>query len=251
MGESGINLAPAPIGEREVREYMLPPFEAGVKAGAWSLMPSYNEVDGVPVHSSARLMKDVLRDELGFDGMNITDYGASNMMLGFHHIIDKPVEAGVILCDNERDMEGCSYFGYNDEFRELVKSGKYPMEKVDKCVANILRLKFRAGLFENPYAMTDKLNELHSDKSVALAREIAEKGIVMLKNDGTLPLNKNKKVAVTVNLGRNKKMTFSGVLEGVYPALFTVLPDEKNFLGKTSYSYSEYLCGNVKLKEVP
>lgn len=196
LGESGINLAPAHIGEREVREYMLPPFEAGVKAGAWSLMPSYNEVDGVPVHSSARLMKDVLRDELGFDGMNITDYGASNMMLGFHHIIDKPVEAGVILCDNEIDMEGCSYFGYNDEFRELVKSGKYPIEKVDKCVANILRLKFRAGLFENPYAMTDKLNELHTDKSVALAREIAEKGIVMLKNDGTLPLNKNKKVAV-------------------------------------------------------
>ena len=61
---------------------------------------------------------------------------------------------------------------------------------------------------------------------------------------------KNKRVAVTVNLGRNKKMTFNGVLEGVYPALFTVSPEEKNFLGKTSYSYSEYLCGNVKLKEV-
>ena len=197
LGESGLNLAPAHIGEREVREYMLPPFEACVKEGkAWSLMPSYNEVDGEPVHSSKRWMRDVLREELGFDGMIVTDYGASNMLKGFHRIVEKPVEAGVILCDNEIDTEANSFFGYNDEFRQLVKDGKYPEEKIDACVRNILRLKFRLGLFENPFANIEKIPELHCEKHVSLAREIAEKGTVLLKNDGILPLKADKKIAL-------------------------------------------------------
>jgi len=197
LGECGINLAPAHIGARDVREYMLPPFEACIKKGkAWSLMPSYNEVDGVPVHSSSYWMKTVLREELDFDGMIITDYGASNMLHGFHRIIEKPVDAGVILCDNEIDMEGCDYFGYNDEFRALVKSGKYPISKVDKCVKNILRLKFRLGLFENPYAPEDYESKVHTKKNIALAKEVSEKGTVLLKNDGLLPLKSNKKIGL-------------------------------------------------------
>ncbi len=197
LGESGINLAPAHIGEREVREYMLPPFEACVKKGkAWSLMPSYNEVDGVPVHASKLWMKDVLRDDLKFDGMIITDYGASNMIYGFHFASQSPLHTGKIVCDNEIDMEGGSFFGYNEEFRQLVKDGKYPLKNIDKCVKNILRMKFRLGLFENPYAKVDKIPTIHSKESVALAREIAEKGTVMLKNDGILPLNSGKKIAL-------------------------------------------------------
>lgn len=197
LGESGLNLAPAHIGERDIREYMLPPFEACVKEGkAWSLMPSYNEVDGVPVHSSSYWMKKVLREELGFDGMIITDYGASNMLQGFHRIIDRPVDAGKILCDNEVDTEGCSFFGYCEEFRQLVKSGKYPISKINQCVKNILRLKFRLGLFENPYASVEKMSQIHNQKHVALAREIAEKGTVLLKNDGVLPLKGAPKIAL-------------------------------------------------------
>lgn len=197
LGESGLNLAPAHIGERDIREYMLPPFEACVKEGkAWSLMPSYSEIDGEPVHASKYWMKEVLREELGFDGMIITDYGASNMLYGFHRIIEKPVEAGVILCDNEVDTEGCSFFGYNDEFRTLVKEGKYPEEKLDKIVRNILRMKFRLGLFENPFAILENSSKIHSPEHVSLAREIAEKGMVLLKNDGVLPLSRDKKIAL-------------------------------------------------------
>ncbi len=197
LGESGLNLAPAHIGERDIREYMLPPFEACVKEGkAWSLMPSYSEIDGEPVHASKYWMKNVLREELGFDGMIITDYGASNMLYGFHRIIEKPVEAGVILCDNEVDTEGCSFFGYNDEFRTLVKEGKYPEEKLDKIVRNILRMKFRLGLFENPFAILENSSKIHSPEHVSLAREIAEKGMVLLKNDGVLPLSRDKKIAL-------------------------------------------------------
>lgn len=197
LGESGINLAPAHIGERDIREYMLPPFEACIKKGkVWSVMPSYNEIDGEPAHASKRWMKDVLRDELGFDGMVITDYEASNMLKSFQHIIDEPVEAGEILCDNQVDMEASEYFGYNAKFRELVKSGKFPISKVNQCVKNVLRMKFRLGLFENPYAKLDKMSQIHNDKSVALAREVAEKGIVLLKNDGVLPLSRDKKVAI-------------------------------------------------------
>lgn len=197
LGEGGLNLAPAHIGVRDVREYMLPPFENCIKRGkAWSVMPSYNEVDGVPIHSSTYWMKNVLREELGFDGMVITDYGASNMLYDFHKIVERPVDAGIILCDNEIDMEGCGYFGYNEEFREMVKSGKYPISRIDKCVGNILRLKFRLGLFENPYAAPKNKSKLHTQKHIALAREVAEKGTVLLKNDGILPLNGKEKIAL-------------------------------------------------------
>ena len=134
--------------------------------------------------------------ELGFDGMVMTDYGASNMFKILHRTIEEPVEAGRILCDNEVDMEGCGYFGYCDKFREEVKAGKYPMSKIDRCVKNVLRLKFRLGLFENPYAQLDKVKQIHTSKSVSLAREIAQKGIVLLKNDGVLPLKPEQKVAV-------------------------------------------------------
>lgn len=197
LGEGGLNIAPAHIGEREVREYMLPAFEACLKkGGAWSIMPSYNEVDGIPVHASKLWMKDVLRGELVFDGMVMTDYSASNMFQSLHHIIDTPEEAGRILCDNEVDMEGCGYFGYCDKFRQEVKSGKYPISKINRCVKNVLRLKFRLGLFENPYAQIEKISAIHNPENVALARKIAEKGIVLLKNDGVLPLKEDKKIAL-------------------------------------------------------
>jgi len=197
LGEGGINLAPAHVGERDVREYMLPPFEACIKKGkVWSVMPSYNEIDGEPVHASKRWMKDILRDELKFDGMVITDYEASNMLKSFQHIIDEPVEAGKILCSNQVDMEASEYFGYNAKFRELVKSGEFPISKVNQCVKNILRMKFRLGLFEDPYAQLDKMGRLHGKKAIALAKEVAEKGIVLLKNDGVLPLTRDKKVAL-------------------------------------------------------
>lgn len=197
LGESGINLAPAHIGERDIREYMLPPFEACIKKGkVYSVMPSYNEIDGEPVHASNFWMQTVLRDELGFDGMVVTDYEASNMLKSFQHIIDEPVDAGKILCSNQVDMEASEFFGYNSKFRELVKSGKFPISKVDNCVKNILRMKFRLGLFENPYASPEKISQIHGKKALDLAREVAEKGIVLLKNDGVLPLSKDKKVAL-------------------------------------------------------
>ncbi len=197
LGEGGLNIAPAHIGEHDIREYMLSPFIECIKKGhAWSLMPSYNEVDGIPMHASKHWMQEVLRDELGFDGMVITDYGASNMMKTLHHVIDTSVEAGKILCDNEVDMEGDSRFGYTEDFLRLVKEGKYPVSKIDRCVKNILRLKFRLGLFENPYARIEKIPKIHNAKNVALAREIAEKGVVLLKNDGVLPLKPNRKIAL-------------------------------------------------------
>ncbi len=223
LGESGINLAPAHIGERDVREYMLPPFEACIKKGkAWSVMPSYNEIDGEPVHASKRWMKDILRDELKFDGMVITDYEASNMLKSFQHVIDEPVEAGKILCSNQVDMEASEYFGYNAQFRELVKTGKFPISKVNQCVKNILRLKFRLGLFENPYAQIDKMHQIHGKKAIALAKEVAQKGIVMLKNDGVLPLAKDKKVAL---IGPNADIAQLG--DYVYYHYFN-----KNYHGK-------------------
>lgn len=236
VSEGGINLAPIHLGELDVREYMLPAFKACVDAGAWSLMPTYNELDGVPVHASKKYMQDILRGELGFDGMVVTDYGASNMLGGFHRVVDRPVEAGYILCDNRVNMEASDYYGYNNEFREAVKSGAYPEEKVDACVADILRLKFRAGLFEDPYAHPEKIAEIHNDENRALAREVAEKGIVLLKNDGVLPLKKEMKAAV---IGPNGNIAQLG--DYIY-----YRSDDENYKGKCVSEESPSLYAAMK-----
>lgn len=208
LAEGGINIAPAHIGEREVREYMLPPFEACIKkAKTWSVMPSYNEIDGIPVHASAYWMQKVLREELQFDGMAVSDYDAAVMLKSLHHVADDAEKIGEILCNNGIDNELCGGFAYGKAFKAAVESGKYPISKVNRCVKNILRLKFRLGLFENPYARIDKVKEIHNEKNVALAREIAEKGIVLLKNDGILPLKKMQKIAL---IGPNAEISQLG-----------------------------------------
>lgn len=207
--EGGLNLSPAHIGEREIREVMLEPFEKGIKAGAWSLMPAYNEIDGVPVHASKRYMREILRDELGFDGMVITDYGAIEMMTEFQGIAEGKKEAGKMAIEAGVDMEAHAVFGYGDEFKEAVKSGEIDEKLVDEAVRRILTLKFRAGIFENPYAFADKASEVHSKEAVELALKIDEESILLLENDGILPLDENKAGVVAV-IGNNAQRSNLG-----------------------------------------
>lgn len=236
LGESGINLTPAHIGRHDIREYMLPPFKECIKkGGAWALMPAYIETDGVPIHADGYWMQDVLRGELGFDGMVVTDYGASNMLVGFHHSHKTPLSAGITMCDNRVDMEADSFFGYNADFLELLKSGKYPMKKFNECVKDVLRLKFRLGLFENPFSKRKNIKEVHCKKHVAIARKVAEEGIVLLKNDGVLPLDKKKKVLLT---GPNAAISQLG--DYVYYGFFN--PDYKGTcVAEESLSLKEVL----------
>ncbi|MBQ7045015.1 MAG: glycoside hydrolase family 3 C-terminal domain-containing protein [Clostridia bacterium] len=205
--ENGINLAPVHIGEREMREVNLEPFKKCIDAGALSVMPAYNEVDGEVVHASKRLLRNLLRDELGFDGMTVSDYGAIDMFTFFHHIAKDRLEAGKLALEAGVDMEAPYPFGYGEELKAAVQRGEVDIKLIDECVLNILTLKFKVGLFENPYLFADE--PLHTETAVELSRKADEEAIVMLKNDGILPLNKNTAGKIAV-IGNNAKDSFLG-----------------------------------------
>ena len=217
IGEGGLNLAPAHIGEREIREAMLPPFEDCIKKGkVWSVMPSYNEIDGEPVHASKKWMVDVLRKELGFDGLVITDYSALLHFKLFHRICETPLEAAKIALENQIDLEACGAFAYGEELYRAVKAGEIPEKMIDDCVRRVLELKFKTELFDKPCVDKKDAKNVHNEKCIALAREIAEKGIVLLKNDGVLPFKGVEKVAV---VGPNSDVTQLG--DFIYYSLST------------------------------
>ncbi len=207
--ENGINLAPVHMGEREMREIMLEPFKKCIEAGALSVMPAYNELDGEPIHSSQKLMRKLLREELKFDGMTISDYGAIEMLHTFHYVAEDRLKAGKLALEAGVDMEAPEPFGYGEELKEAVLKGEFDEKYIDEAVLNILILKYRIGLFDNPYIDDETLSGLHSDASSKLALKADEESILLLKNDGILPLAEDKigKIAV---IGNNAEYSFMG-----------------------------------------
>ncbi|WP_019831505.1 glycoside hydrolase family 3 N-terminal domain-containing protein [Sphingomonas sp. PR090111-T3T-6A] len=187
--ESGTNVGPAPISERELRENFFPPFEEVVKrTGIEAVMASYNEIDGVPSHANKWLLGHVLRGEWGFRGAVVSDYSAIDQLMSIHHIASdlegaarRALDAGV-----DSDLpEGLSYATLTKQVRE----GKVSEAQVDIAVRRMLELKFRAGLFEHPYADANHAVAVtNTPEAVALARKAAQESIVLLKNDGMLPL---------------------------------------------------------------
>ncbi len=182
--------------ERQLRNVYLPPFEAAIKAGAMTLMTSFNDNDGVPSTANAFVVKDVLRDEWGFDGLVVTDWDSMGEMIdhGFgadrKDVAEKAVNAGV-------DMDMMT-FGFLSHLEELVKSGAVSMKSIDNSVRNILRVKVMLGLFENPYVDVEAAKAVqYAPEHLASARKAAEESVILLKNDGVLPLKGGKRMLVT------------------------------------------------------
>ncbi|MFC4291457.1 glycoside hydrolase family 3 N-terminal domain-containing protein [Sphingorhabdus arenilitoris] len=192
--ESGTNVGPANISERVLREYFFPPFEQVVKrTHVEAVMASYNEIDGVPSHANRWLLHDVLRGEWGFEGMVVSDYFAIDEMISRHKIAATKEEAAMLALNAGVDTDlpnGASY----ETLVKLVREGKVKEADVDMAVRRMLTLKFNAGLFENPYGDAAKAKALTNNaEAVTLARTSAERSVVLLKNDGTLPLKLNGK----------------------------------------------------------
>jgi beta-glucosidase len=181
------------ISERTLRETYLPPFEAAVRAGAGTLMASFNEIGGVPSTANRFLLIDILRGEWKFDGFVVSDWNSVGE-LRVHGIAGTPAEAALrgLVAGTDMDMEGSCY---RDGIPQLVNEGKLPMSVVDEAVRRVLRIKARAGLFDDPYRYCDAAREkaaILAPSHRASAREVARKSIVLLKNDGSiLPLLKN------------------------------------------------------------
>lgn len=194
--EAGQNGARANIGMRQLFSDYLPPFKKAVEAGAGTLMTSYNSIDGIPCTSNSYLLDEVLRKQWGFDGFVYSDLTSIEGIAGAG-VAQDTKEAAVLALKAGVDMDlGGNAYGNN--LREALEEGSITEEDLNKAVARVLRLKFRMGLFENPYVSPEKARkEVRSATHRELARQVAREGIVLLKNNGVLPLKKEiRKLAV-------------------------------------------------------
>jgi len=199
ISEGARNLGPAKIGERELREVFLFPFEVAVKeAQAGSLMNAYHEIDGVPCASSKFLLTKVLRWEWGFKGFVVSDYIAIRMLENFHRVAKDAKEAAVLALEAGIDIELPEIDCYGEPLIQAVKEGLISEEVIDTSVERVLRAKFLLGLFEEEEKDPKKVYETFDlPEHRELAREVARRSIVLLKNNGILPLPKDiKSIAV-------------------------------------------------------
>ncbi len=197
---AGINLGPNNVGPRDLRDLHLYPFKKAIQeANIYAVMPAYNEVNGIPLHSNKYLMKDILRDELGFKGYVFSDYEAIAMLNYFHKVTEDKAATAISALKAGIDLEAPAPFAYS-ELASLVKTGRVDIALIDQAVSNILIAKFKAGLFDKPYKAPKKVSDLiHTKASVDLAREIAEESIILLKNENKqLPLDFSKLNSIAV-----------------------------------------------------
>ena len=188
--ESGHNGSRANCGMRQLLSEYLPPFRKAVEEGAGTLMTSYNAIDGVPCTANKELLTDVLRNQWGFKGFVYSDMIRIEAIVGMRAAKDNN-EAAVKSLKAGLDMDlGGNAFGKN--LKKAYEEGLITMADLDRAVGNVLRLKFQMGLFENPYVSPELAKKLvHSKEHKELARQVAREGVVLLKNEGVLPLSKH------------------------------------------------------------
>lgn len=200
--EAGRDYSTTEISERTLREVYFPPFRAAADAGALTFMSAFNDLDGVPASANKWTLTDVLRGEFGFKGFVVSDWDSVAQLID-HGIASGGAEAARRGLSAGVDMEMDSRL-YGAEVPGLLKSGKLTMAQVDEAVRRILRVKKALGLFERPYADESRATGAPDAEARAAARAAAVRSMVLLKNDGTLPLRKSaKKVAVIGPLGND------------------------------------------------
>ena len=178
------------IPERRLRNVYLPPFEEAAKAGAATFMTSFNDNDGVPSTANEFILKDILRKEWGFDGLVVTDWASAKEMIA-HGFAADDAEAAMKSINAGVDMEMVSYTFMNTLPR-LIKEGKVKESSIDDAVRNILRVKYRLGLFDNPYVDEKQPSVMYAKAHLEAAKRAAEESAILLKNDNeVLPLKEN------------------------------------------------------------
>ncbi|MGI8884161.1 MAG: beta-glucosidase BglX [Pyrinomonadaceae bacterium] len=204
--EGGRDYNTTNLSERDLREIYFPPFKAAIDAGVGSFMTAFNDIDGVPATGNPFILKDVLRKEWKFDGLVVSDYTAV-MELIFHGLAKDESSAAMYGLNAGTDMEMVSRL-YNKYGENLVKEKKVSLAAIDQAVRHVLRIKYRLGLFDKPFAdETREKAEVFKKANRDYAKIAAEKSFVLLKNENnTLPISKTiKEVTVIGDLANNKK----------------------------------------------
>ena len=198
--EGGLNMGRSLVTERDLREIHCKPFQAAItEAGLGSVMSSYCCLNGEPVSGSRRLLTDLLREEMGFEGIVVSDYIALDRLIDPFRVAADYQEAGIRAVNAGLDVEYPRPKAYTYSLKKAVEEGRISMELIDRIVKRILMLKFRLGLFEDPYPHLEELkHSLHQSASMQLNEEMALESFILLKNEHhTLPLSREeKKIAV-------------------------------------------------------
>lgn len=223
---NGKDRTPAYIPDVVLWEKHLPPFAAAVKAGAPTIMINSASVNGMPVHGSKRLLSDVLRDELGFKGLVVSDWEDVIRLHTRHRVAETPREAVRLAVEAGLDMSMVPFnYSFAEHLVDLVKSGEISEERIDQSVAIILRLKMELGLFDNPYHESEAVKNFGKTEYSELAFQAALESMTLLENrNNVLPLSKETKILLAgpaaANLGPlhgSWSYTWQGENEAVYP----------------------------------
>jgi beta-glucosidase len=194
---AGRNLAPVSIGPRELADVLLPPFEMALRAGARSVMNSYTDNDGVPVAADPAVLTELLRDTYGFTGTVVADYFAVSFLHTLHHVAGSPGDAAGQALAAGIDVELPMVSAYGSPLVEAVESGAVDVDLVDRAVRRVLLQKCELGLLDADWSPpAPQAVEMDDPESRAVALELAQRSIVLLRNDGTLPLAPGKRLAV-------------------------------------------------------
>ena len=237
FSQGGLNCGPVHLGERDLWDVYMAPFQAAIRdAGLMSMMNAYPELDGELVAASKRILTDLLRDTLGFDGLVVSDYEAVVMIHSYHKPSPTRKDAAIRALTAGIDVELPTFDCYMPGLEEALEAGEISMETIDLSVTRHLNKKFELGLFENPYV--DEGGVLAEFETVAnreLAKEIAEQSLVLLKNDGTLPIKPSvKKIAL---IGPNADTWRCMVGDYSYPSMRELLcqdpPEGSGYVGLT------------------
>ncbi len=239
--ESGTNVGPGNFSERLLREVFFYPFEIAVKEGrVMSLMPSYNEIDGVPSHGNKWLLQNILREEWGFDGLVVSDYFGINELMTRHHVAASQAAAAKRALEAGVDLE-LPHTQCNNTLVQQIKDGLVSEATLDKAVARILKIKFLLGLFEDPYVNPDEAEKVSETKeSSALALRAAHEAITLLKNENNLlPLDRNKIRSIAV-IGPNAGHVELGEYSGGPTRKISILQGIKDKVGdRIKVNYAE------------
>ncbi len=203
LSQGGLNCGPVHVGWHELFEVYLAPFQAAIgEAGLASIMNAYPEVDGELVAASRRILTELLRDQLGFDGLVVSDYEAVLMIHNFHNLAVDKSTAACLALDAGIDVELPTAVCYAEPLMAALDAGDLDIGTVDTAVRRHLQKKLDLGLFVNPFVDEGRVLEVYETGAQrSLAREIARKSIVLLKNNGLLPLEKD--IGTVAVLGPN------------------------------------------------
>ncbi|KAI9497223.1 beta-glucosidase-related glycosidase, partial [Zychaea mexicana] len=241
----GLNLAPVVGGERDMRTIYLPSFKRAIMdGGALSIMTAYHAYDGIPSAIDKHLNTEVLRDEWGFSGFVSSDSGAIANLCDLHFVCDGSIldpQAAILALNAGNDIEMGGRPMHFQNIVEQVEKGNLNIDVVDESVRRTLRVKFLLGLFEVPYGSADYADNIHTDEHVDIAQQMDEESIVLLENDGTLPLEEDSLDSVAI-IGPQAAVMQYGVYvpHGVFERGVTPLDGINSLVGdKVEVNYAE------------